>query len=168
MEFTAILEKFDSRLWTYHIKVPYEVATHFLNADNKRVLASFNGNPPVHCAIMAAGNDVYFLNMNAETRKKYHLQIGSSIRVSLSKDTSKYGMPMPEELNAVLAEDGLFRELFEALTSGKQRNLIYIVNKVKDSDKRIEKSLIISEHLKFNRGKIDFKILNASLKGKII
>lgn len=164
MEFTAALQKFDSDLWTYHIKIPLAVALHFLDKGSKRVMASFFGDSAVHCAIMAAGEDIYFLNMNAEIRKKYHLHLGSTVMVALSEDKSKYGMPMPEELEAALAEDDVFLGLFENLTTGRQRNLIYIVNKVKNQDKRIEKSLIIADHLKIHKGKIDFKELNASLR----
>ena len=164
MEFYAALEKFNSELWTYHIKVPVAIASHFLEENSRRVIASFNSDHGVHCAIMSAGNDVYFLNMNAEIRKKYKLSIGSRLHISLEKDTSKYGMPMAEELEAVLKEDEEFNRIFEQLKPGKQRNLIYIVNKVKNSDKRIEKTFIIARHLKDNSGKIDFKILNASLK----
>ena len=166
MEFNAILEKFDSELWTYHVKIPYAIARNFLDDTGQRVIASLNHGEGIHCAIMAAGDDVYFLNMNADIRKKYQLTIGSNIHIALKPDTSKYGMPMPEELEAVLEEDATFNDYFDALTPGKQRNLIYIVNKVKDSDKRIHKSIVIAEHLKRFSGKIDFKVLNAALKGR--
>jgi hypothetical protein len=166
MEFNAILEKFDSELWTYHVKVPYVIARQFIDSTGQRVIASLNNGEGIHCAIMAAGDDVYFLNMNAEIRKKYQLSIGSTVHIALKPDTSKYGMPMPEELEAVLEEDDVFNTYFDALTPGKQRNLIYIVNKVKDSDKRIRKSIVIADHLKNFSGKIDFKVLNAALRGR--
>jgi hypothetical protein len=43
---------------------------------------------------------------------------------------------------------------------------LYIAGKVKNPDKRIQKSLVILEHLKKNKGIIDFKQLNFELKLK--
>ena len=163
-EFTAILENFHTKLWSYHIKIPTAIAIEFLNNDHKRVIVSINGDEGHHMGIMPAGDDIYFLNMNAEIRKKHRLDVGSQVEIGLRPDKSKYGMPMLEEFEAVLNEDSEFNDFFDQLTAGKKRNLIYIVGKVKDSDKRIEKTLIIADHLHIYKGKIDFKALNAALK----
>lgn len=163
-QFEAVLQNFNTRLWSYHVKIPLAIALEYLANDHKRVIVSINGDEGHHMGIMPAGDDVYFLNMNAEIRKKHRMEEGSQVEISLKPDTSKYGMPMPEEFDAVLDADEDFSNYFDRLTPGKKRNLIYIVNKVKNSDKRIEKSLIIADHLNHFNGKIDFKILNAALK----
>ncbi|NNF36002.1 MAG: DUF1905 domain-containing protein [Saprospiraceae bacterium] len=163
-QFTALLENFNTRLWSFHVKVPVAIALEYLANDHKRVIVSINGDDGHHMGIMPAGDDVYFLNMNADIRKKHKLEEGSQLEISLKPDTSKYGMPISEEFEAVLEADEMFSDYFDKLPPGKKRNLIYIVNKVKNSDKRIEKSLIIAEHLNHFNGKIDFKALNAALK----
>ncbi|MEZ4892245.1 MAG: YdeI/OmpD-associated family protein [Saprospiraceae bacterium] len=86
------------------------------------------------------------------------------LRVSLKKDTSEYGLPMPEEMAEVLAQDDEGDKLFHALTPGKIRTLLYIAGNVKSSEKRISRSIAIVEHLKETKGKIDFKMLNIKLK----
>ncbi|MBK8517794.1 MAG: hypothetical protein IPL55_16360 [Saprospiraceae bacterium] len=53
---------------------------------------------------------------------------------------------------------------FHALTPGKQRSLIYIVGKVKNTESKIRKSLAIADHLTSNKGKIDGKLLYEALK----
>lgn len=82
----------------------------------------------------------------------------------MTKDTSDYGMPMPDELNEVLAQDYQAYEYFHALTPGKQRNLIYVINKIKSSEIKIRKSLVIADHLIANTGKLDFKMLYEALR----
>jgi hypothetical protein len=163
-QFTAILENFNTRLWSYHIKIPIAIALDYLKNDQKRIIVTINGDDGYHMGIMPAGDDVYFLNINAEIRKKHQLREGSQITIQIRPDTSKYGMPIAEEMEAVLETDEIFCEYFDRLTPGKKRNLIYAVNKVKNTDKRIEKALIIADHLKSYDGKIDFKALNAALK----
>ncbi len=164
MEFTTILENFNTRLWTYHIKVPLAIADAFDSGNTKRVMVSINGNPPFHAAIMPAGEDVHFININAALRKKHRLVEGSKLVISLEKDESEFGMPFPEEFREVLDQEPEGREYFDALTPGKKRNLIYIVNKVKSENKKVEKSIIIVRHLIQHEGRIDFKILNQDLK----
>ena len=71
---------------------------------------------------------------------------------------------MPEEMAEVLESDPEGDELFHALTPGKQRNLLYIIGKVKSSELRIHKALVVVEHLKTQGGKINFSQLYDELK----
>jgi hypothetical protein len=50
------------------------------------------------------------------------------------------------------------------LTKGKQRGLIYIVTKVKNTNSRLNKSLAIIEHLKDVKGNLEYKMLNEKIK----
>ncbi|MEO5905525.1 MAG: YdeI/OmpD-associated family protein, partial [Saprospiraceae bacterium] len=91
---------------------------------------------------------------------------GSKINVSLKKDESEYGLPFPEELKELLDQDKEGNRLFHALTPGKQRNMIYAVSQVKNTDLRIHRAMIILQHLKKNKGKIDFRELNREMRGR--
>jgi uncharacterized protein YdeI (YjbR/CyaY-like superfamily) len=84
--------------------------------------------------------------------------------VSLKKDKSEYGLPVPDELNELFRQDAEGNRLFHALTRGRQRTLLYIVGSAKDSDKRILRAIVIINHLKANKGRINYRQLNASLK----
>ena len=92
------------------------------------------------------------------------LKEGSKVKVAVEKDTSKYGMPIPEEFEIALTQDRESAAFFDSLTPGRQRNLIYLVYKVKSTVLRIRKSLVILHHLKYTSGIIDFKLLNEQFK----
>ncbi len=164
MEFTAKLENFNTRLWSYHVKVPHDIARHFLDMGDKRVVCTLNGDLTLQCAIMSAGDGVYFINLNKQVRDAIGLKEGQKVRVQLVKDTSEFGMPFPEELEEVMAQDPIGKEWFYKLTPGKQRNLIHLVNSVKSTDLRIDRSMVVIEHLKRHEGKIDFRQLNQDLR----
>jgi uncharacterized protein YdeI (YjbR/CyaY-like superfamily) len=102
--------------------------------------------------------------VNKKIRDQLGLKPGSPAQVSLRKDESEYGLPMPEELAEVLAQDEEGNRLFHALTPGKLRTLLYIVGHVKNTDARIGRAFIIVEHLKANNGKIKYRQLNEELK----
>jgi len=166
MEFTAKLENFNTRLWTYHIKVPHPIARHFLAMGDKRVVCHLDGKHEFQCAIMSAGDGVYFINLNKKIRDKLGLKEGGKIEVHLEKDRSEFGLPVPAEWKEMLAQDKKADALFKKLTPGKQRNLIYIIGQAKNTDLRIQRSIIVADHLKNNAGKIDFRSLNQELQSK--
>lgn len=164
MQFDTTLSKFDSPLWDYHINLPDAVSKHFLMEGNKRVVCTLNDAESFQCALMPHGDGTYFININKELRTKLKLKLGSVICAEIKKDASKYGLPMPEELEELLTQDPEGNELFHALTPGKQRNLLYIAGKPKQPETRLKKAIIVIEHLKANHGKIHFKRLNEDMK----
>ncbi len=164
MKFTAIIENFNTPLWTYHIKVPLAIADHFLDNGTRRVYCKLNGKREFQCAIMPAGDNVFFILVNKKLRERLKLTDGTEVNVTLRKDDSKYGLPMPEELQEVLNTDQEGNDLFQALTPGKKRSLLHIVGTYKTTDLKIKKSLVIIDHLKMTGGKVLFKQLGESLK----
>ena len=64
------------------------------------------------------------------------------------EDTTKYGVELPEELEAVLISDYDAFQIFESFTEGKKRGIIYSISRYKTSQTRIDKSLLLCENLK--------------------
>lgn len=161
--FTAPIETLVSDVYQHHVKVPDKIARSFLDQDQKRVVCTINGKLNKHCAIMSGG-DFWFLLLNKAEMRQLKAIKGEEVEVQMEPDRSQYGMPMPEELQVLLDQDEEGNAYFHNLTPGKQRNLIHIVNKVKNVDSRINKALAIVDHLMENKGEIDFKGLNAKIK----
>ena len=165
-KFKAILDKLDSPLWNAHVRIPTSTAKKFIKENAKRILCNINGIHEYPCAIMSNGGDYYFILVNKPLAKKLKIVFGSELNIAIKQDTSEYGMPMPEELEAVMAGDAEYENYFKNLTPGKQRNLIYYIGKYKSTDLKIQKSIVVGEHLKANKGKLDFKMLFEALKVK--
>ena len=90
--------------------------------------------------------------------------LGDWIQVRLEVDNSEYGMEISEEFREVLFSDPEGSDWFHKLTPGKQRTLIHLINKIKNSQLKIERSFVILEHLKKRGGKLDYKILDQDIK----
>lgn len=164
MSFTAALENFNSALWGFHIVVPAQFAKPFVEDKDRRVVCILNGSLEFQCALMPKGDGHFFININKKIRDKLKLQLGSMVEVMLRKDESEYGLPMPEEFAELLSQDEAGNQLFHALTPGKQRNLLYIAGQPKTTEVRLRRAVVLVEHLKANKGKIDFKQLNQDMK----
>ena len=168
MQFISPLSKFDSDLWYFHIKVPTEIVAYYKDQEVTRFVCKLNDSISIHAAFMPEGDGKYFININKEVRKKLGLELGDRVKVNISADTSKYGIYTSPEFIEVLNSDPDGEVLFHRLTPGKQRSLIYLASKPKSSDKRIEKSIIILNHLVANKGNLDNKMLNKAFKDGLI
>lgn len=165
MEFEGKIDDFrNNNLYGHHLIIPEEVVEFFAKKKVKRFICTLNEDYSFPCAFMPKGNGIYFILINAEVRKTCRLRVGSKVLVKLKPDESKYGMPMPEEMEELLKIDDEANQYFHALTKGKQRSLLYIIGKPKSSEIRINKAIVITEHLKRMNGKLDFKILNQDFK----
>lgn len=162
--FTSVLEASNNKLWGAHFTVPESAAKQLIGATSRRVVCTLNGVETFQCALIPHGNSSFVITVNKKLRDKLDLKTGMTVDVRLQKDESEYGLPMPEEFAELLRQDRHGGRLFHALTAGRQRTLLYIIGQKKKPDARIERGIIILEHLKTNKGTIQYKELNDSLK----
>jgi len=163
--FKGIVEDSAGAVYGFHVMIPEAISEYYLQQDIKRLVCTINNTYTWQCALIPKGGGRYYVLLNAEIRKKQQLKLGAEIEVHLKPDTSKYGMPMPEEMQELLHQDPEGDQLFHQLTLGKQRSLLHLIGKPKGSQKRLEKALIVLDHLKNQNGQLDFKILmNVDMK----
>lgn len=130
---------------------------------SRRVICTIKGGEPFPCALMPWG-EIFYIMVNKQRRTELGLEVGQMVDIVLEKDESKYGMPMPEELQEVMNQDPDGSKFFEELTAGKKRGIMWQISTIKDIDKRIHTALIYIEHIKKNEGKIVHEELMKELK----
>ena len=163
-EFTGPYINPQSAIYYNGVVVPKDILEQIKTLDNKRFIVHINDTLEYPGTPVPIEKGVSIILINKSRSKKLKLELNQDIHIKLVPDTSKYGMPLPPEFKEVLDVDHDGRAYLESLTPGKIRNLIYLVAKVKNPDKRIEKAVVIMEHLRINKGKLDFKMLNMAFK----
>lgn len=167
-QFTSTLELSTNNLWGCHFAVPQWVGDAMPVRDQtRRVVCVLNEKTEWQCALLPRGDGSFLVTVNKKLQTTLGIKPGSPVRVSLRPDDSEYGLPMPEELAELLAQDEVGHRLMHALTPGKLRTLLYIVGQPKTSDLRLHRAIAVVEHLKAHGGKIDYKQLNVKLKEKL-
>lgn len=145
----------------YHLFIPEIIYKPFADAKQSRVklVAEFNGNRvDFYAAVKRCKNTGdYKLMFGNQLQKKLGVVMNDYFDIQIFEDTSKYGVEMPEEFEAVLKSDHEAFEIFKTLTAGKKRSAIYAIIRIKNSQSRIDKALIFCENLK--RGITDLKLL---------
>ena len=162
--FTSRLERSTNKLWGCHFQVPSTIAKSLIDSKLRRVVCTLNNSATYQCAILHYGKGLPVISVNKKLRDSLGLSFGSEVHVVLKKDESEYGLPLPDELRELFEQDAEGDRLFHALTRGKQRTLLYIVDKPKNQEQRVIRALAVVKHLKLNKGKIDYKQLGAMIK----
>jgi hypothetical protein len=163
-EFSTKLERSNNKLWGCHFRIPGATAERLLTSGSRRVVCRLNEAAEYQCAMIPFGDGSYVITVNKALRAKLAVDPGSVVRVQLTNDASKYGLPMPEEFAELLRQDTEGRRLFGALTAGRKRTLLYIVGKGKTPGIRIARALVIVRHLKANHGTINYRQLHVALQ----
>ena len=135
----------------YHsIYLPEKEVEPFVNAGHKRArfIASFEGNTFSFHGALKKIKGRYTLTFGKNYQKELGIYPTDYFDLQIVEDTTKYGVEMPEELQAVLDSDPEAMEIFESFTDGKKRSLIYYILRFKNSQTRIDKALIITENMK--------------------
>ena len=143
----------------FYLEVPVSIAQPFYEKKQRRftVTVSHKNHEVCFPAAIQKRKHLFLVMINKRLQQQLNIDASSAFTVQLEPDTSKYGVPMPEEFDAVLLTDNEAFDRFEALTPGRQRALIFHILKIKDTQKRVDKALMISENLK--SGLTDFRLL---------
>jgi bifunctional DNA-binding transcriptional regulator/antitoxin component of YhaV-PrlF toxin-antitoxin module len=164
VKFKAVLTVATPESGWHYIPVAWKVGEKFpKNGGTRRVICTINGAESFPCALMPYDGE-FTIVVNKERRKKLGIGAGDKITVEIAPDESEHGMPMPDELQEVLAQDPDGQAAFAALTPGKRRSMMFHIGKIKDIDLRIHTALIFIDHIKRNNGKIIYEQLTAELK----
>ena len=139
--------------------IPLEFAKPFHEAGKKRikVRALFDGKHiDFHAALKHEKTGIFRIYFSRAKQKELNLFPNDYFELQLFEDTSKYGVEPCEEFEAVMHSDYDAYTIFETLTPGKKRSIIYAIGRYKSSQTRIDKTLLFTENLK--RGIFDQKL----------
>jgi hypothetical protein len=139
---------------TCALEVPKKVVEDFGGGYKRRYVCSVEPGSKkgkaisFSCAVMALGEGKGVVFFSKKRMKDCDLREGDRPKVVLEVDESKYGMPVPGEWKALLKQDKLGRERFDALSPGKQRYVLHHVGGVKSPILRLERAMRVMENLK--------------------
>lgn len=143
----------------YSLLLPLEIIEPFLDKAIKRVKVKATFEEKVlefHGASQKRKGN-YYMMFGKRYQKELGIFYNDYFQLQFFEDTSKYGVDMPEELEAVPRSDSGAYKIFESFTAGRQRALIYVILRYKSSTTRIYISILLCENLK--KGMLDYGLL---------
>jgi hypothetical protein len=131
IQFNTNIFKLEYLVGMHYLLIPKKIVEQLGGKLSNRLICTINETLMFQCGLVALGDGDAYISLNAKRLKQLGLKAGSCASVALKKDNSKYGMPMPEELNELLNQDKEGEQRFNLLSPGKQRYIIQYVNTVK-------------------------------------
>jgi hypothetical protein len=141
-----VIQKFDSGM--HYFLVDERDIKKYLKLNDKRCICNLNNSIDFHCAIMKKKDGGYYINLGLKIMKSLNLKLGDSVKAKFKEDNTEHKFAFSEELFEVLKSDLDASKVFDRLSDGNKRSLIYLISLVKSSDKKIERALKIAEKLK--------------------
>ena len=146
--------------------IPHAAVAEFLErpVNPNRVICHLNGAGHISSGLMPDGKGNWFITVSKAVRRRFGIELGDAVSLELLPDDSEYGIPLPPEAAELWDVDPEARAVFHGLSRGKQRSLLYLIDKLKGPEARATKAVHIHEYLKRVDGKLDSRELNAYFK----
>ncbi len=136
----------------FHIYIPEKIMQPFVasKVDRLYIKAYYNNKSiDFYAAYVKDKNtDDYRIMFGKRLQKELGVLQNDYFEIQLFENTSKYGVRVPEELEEVFKLDLEAFKVFEGLTVGKKRSIIYAIARYKNSQTRIDKALIVCDNLR--------------------
>ena len=113
-----------------------------------RLLCTINGKLKYPCGLQGMGDGSGWIGLSQPRMKALGLAKGVSVSVKITLDKSRYGLPVPKEMRELFRQDEEGMRRFDRLSAGKRRNILHYVGNSKDSDRRLDRALLVIENLK--------------------
>ncbi|WP_164851299.1 YdeI/OmpD-associated family protein [Larkinella soli] len=148
VRFESTVDRFPYKGGVHFLDVPDPVARRFTGKGPARVVCRINGTVEFSCALMPKGAGQYFIHLGKKLRDKAGLTYGGSLTAEIRTDDSPYGMPMPEELQELLAIDEEGNRRFHELTPGRRRSIMYWIASAGNVQTRVDRAIEQIDKLK--------------------
>ena len=144
-QFTTRLSEIDAVFMKTAIFLPEETIQS-LPKGRIRVNGTVNG-AGFALAVQNLKDGSRYFSVSAALRKAAGIQVGDRVKV-LFQIVDPDRLDIPEELEAVLTQDGAALKAWEKLTLGYRRSLIHYITSVANIDSRIRRAIDLLERAK--------------------
>ena len=139
--FSAQIERFEGEGHMHFLALPDDLVDDIRSQGKKRYVITVNDAVTWHCGLLGTGDGRWFVMVAKEKLKQAQTTLGGWVHVDFAVDDSKYGMPVPPDLQDMFDDDPAFLARFDAMLPGKRRNALHHIASAK-TDATIAKCIL--------------------------
>ncbi|MEM8898337.1 MAG: YdeI/OmpD-associated family protein [Bacteroidota bacterium] len=144
--FTQPIQQLEKKRGGYfYLHLDAEVVEKLPKKRATRLICILEKQYSFSCGLNHLGDGNFFLILAKKYLDKLNKELGDSISFEIQEDPNPLGVEIPEALAALLEQDPDAKHIFDSITDGKKRSLIYSIIRLKDVDKQIQKSIQLLE-----------------------
>ena len=125
----------------FYLGIPAEEVAKFEQGKATRLVCTIDQKVSYSCGLNHMGDGNFFIIVATRYMKQLKKQIGDIVAFEITEDPNPLGVKIPEALAVLLEQDEAAKAVFDKITDGKKRSLIYSIQKIKDIDKQVQKTL---------------------------
>lgn len=125
----------------FFLTIDAEIVIQFENKRQTRLICKLDSKLSFQCGLNHLGNGNFFIILSTKNLEIIGKKLGDRIKFEITIDPNPLGVDMPEVLETILEQDYKLKEKFIKLSLGKQRNVIHQMNKIKNIDLQIKKTI---------------------------
>jgi Bacteriocin-protection, YdeI or OmpD-Associated/Domain of unknown function (DUF1905) len=134
-----VIDQLEKRKGGYfYLTIPARFVNQFEQKRQTRLLCTIEEKYTFQCGLNHLGDGNFFIIIGSQKMKDIGRKLGDKIRFEIKQDPNPLGVDIPEVLEAMLEQDEDLKSIFENLSLGKQRSVIFAIQKIKSIDKQIE------------------------------
>ncbi|MEM6718883.1 MAG: YdeI/OmpD-associated family protein [Bacteroidota bacterium] len=136
---TQSIQQLEKRKGGYfYLKLDADIINQFAKKRATRMICTIDDKVSYRCGLNHLGDGNFYIIIKADYLRQLHKELGDEIIYRIDEDPDQLGVEMPEVLTVFLAQDAEAKVIFDSLTDGKKRSLIYSFVKIKDIDKQVK------------------------------
>jgi hypothetical protein len=122
----------------YYLKIDADVVNQFEKKRHTRMICHLDKKMSFRCGLNHLGDGNFFIIVSGKILEQLNKKLGSKIHYKIEEDPDQLGVEVPEVLSTVLEQDEELKEIYNKITDGKKRSLIYTILKTKNIDKQVQ------------------------------
>ncbi|MEN1784761.1 MAG: DUF1905 domain-containing protein [Bacteroidota bacterium] len=121
----------------FYLKLDADIINQFSRKKATRVICTIDDKVSYRCGLNHLGDGNFFIIVAGRYLKELTKELGDAVAYKIIEDPDQLGVDMPEVLTVFLEQEPESKTIFDQLTDGKKRSLIYQIVKIKDIDAQI-------------------------------
>ncbi len=121
----------------YYLKIDSEIINQFSKKRATRMICTIDDKISYRCGLNHLGDGNFYVIVSGKYLGELNKELGEKVNYRIDEDPDQLGVEIPEVLTVFLEQDADSKAIFDKLTDGKKRSLIYSFVKLKDIDKQI-------------------------------
>jgi len=139
---TQTIKQLEKRKGGYfYLKIDAEIINQFAHKRSTRVICTINNSVSYRCGLNHLGDGNFYVILAGKYLKELNKELGEEVDYLIEEDPDQLGLEMPEVLSVLLEQDAEAKSIFDKITNGKKRSLIFSIQKTKNIDKQIKSAL---------------------------
>ncbi len=133
--------------YQHSVALPEDIFEELTKAGIKRVLIQFAESEPKHLGLHSR-NGIGMIWLSKGVMKENDLLPFEDVKIQIMEDDSKYQAPEPDVWFELMDQEPELRSLFDRLTVGKQRSILFAIDRPVSVDAQLRQALKLADKLK--------------------